>query len=336
MQNSLNFNDILLNPLRGPNCKILILLLFVHYNVFGQTSSGSNIGITGDFLGWQPGATGPSDDLELGHENPNQPVIFSIAGIERARAQEGTLSIGLTSNQNAAINVFQTTGNYGTYATNYYSAQSSTTTSLWSRPRGGAFRSIAIDTYTGDALGNLDYSLYAQANGQFNNFAVFGSSNPSSSPSSWAGYFVGQIIVNGFTQVSDIQLKENISPIQNASNLLNSVNPVSYNFIPDNSLSLTTELQYGFIAQEVLEIIPELVKFSILPNFDYDGDSEGGDGSPLYTVNYIGFIPLLVQGIKEQNMQFEGFENETANLLEEINSLIQEYEDTTNFQELGQ
>jgi hypothetical protein len=49
-------------------------------NAYCQTTTNSNnFFLPGSFLGWESGATGPSDDLELGHENPNQPVIFSIA-----------------------------------------------------------------------------------------------------------------------------------------------------------------------------------------------------------------------------------------------------------------
>jgi len=46
----------------------------------------------------------------------------------------------------------------------------------------------------------------------------------------------------------------------------------------------------GFIAQEVNEIIPELI--NILPNTD-----------DMLTIDYVGMIPILVESIKELTKQ---------------------------------
>ena len=51
------------------------------------------------------------------------------------------------------------------------------------------------------------------------------------------------------------------------------------------------EENFGFLAQDVLKEFPELVAM----------DSTSG----LYAVNYIGFIPLLLEAVKSQQQQIE-------------------------------
>ena len=84
---------------------------------------------------------------------------------------------------------------------------------------------------------------------------------------------------------SDEILKENISLIHKSiSNGLFQLEPVTFCFKTDS----VKKLHYGFIAQDIENIYPELVKNS---EFGYK------------TVNYIELIPLLVSTI--QNMQKE-------------------------------
>lgn len=57
--------------------------------------------------------------------------------------------------------------------------------------------------------------------------------------------------------------------------------------------------QLGFIAQEVAEVLPELVQTNI------------HDGS--LGVNYIAVIPLLVEALKEQQAQIEELKSQLKN-----------------------
>ena len=91
--------------------------------------------------------------------------------------------------------------------------------------------------------------------------------------------------------LSDRKLKTNIKSLDyNIDDLMN-LNPVSYNLIA------TGEKRLGFIAQEVQEVMPEVVK-----------EKEFFDDNVL-TINYQEMLPLLVQSIKD--------------LKEEINNLKQ-------------
>jgi hypothetical protein len=84
---------------------------------------------------------------------------------------------------------------------------------------------------------------------------------------------------------SDICLKDNIIPISydKQVNVLN-LNPIEFTFKTDKE----NKIHYGFLAQEVEKIYPELVK-----------DRDLG----YKTVNYIEMIPLLL--LKMKDMQNE-------------------------------
>jgi predicted DNA-binding antitoxin AbrB/MazE fold protein len=66
------------------------------------------------------------------------------------------------------------------------------------------------------------------------------------------------IVANGsFVATSDKRVKENITELSNSIDLLGRLRPVSYNKI--DKVQYGDRLNYGFIAQEVEEIIPEAV-----------------------------------------------------------------------------
>ena len=88
------------------------------------------------------------------------------------------------------------------------------------------------------------------------------------------------LYVNGsIYNTSDKNLKDNIEPIEEVKfNELKNLEPKVFNYKKDTS----NKKHYGFIAQEIEKVYPELVKDSV---FGYK------------TVNYIELIPLLVSKI---------------------------------------
>ena len=125
----------------------------------------------------------------------------------------------------------------------------------------------------------------------------------------------GSIRVNSTIYSSDKRLKSNIAPISNQISNLFKLNSVSYNLndvINKSEKVVQTEtmdstkaisepvkhdnrIHYGFIAQEVMEIYPELV---------YE-DDEGMLG-----IDYVSFIPLLIEELKQQNKTIEKLSRE--------------------------
>ena len=114
-------------------------------------------------------------------------------------------------------------------------------------------------------------------------------------------YFSGnyQLEVNGdlhylmsFT-LSDQRLKTNIRPLKYGLKILRLLNPVSYHLKEDiPNFQTDNYLHYGFIAQELSTIIPELV---LKEKTDQD----------FQAVNYYEMIPVLIQSLKEIHSEIE-------------------------------
>ena len=85
-----------------------------------------------------------------------------------------------------------------------------------------------------------------------------------------------------FNSTSDIRLKDNIQVIEDPLAKLVQIEGVSFNWKENNKPAL------GVIADQVQEILPELVT----------------DGNPK-TVNYNGLIGLLIEAVKEQQIQID-------------------------------
>lgn len=96
--------------------------------------------------------------------------------------------------------------------------------------------------------------------------------------------------ITAFASSSDIRLKENIEKINNGLNKVNQLSGYTFNYKerPD-------ERHTGLIAQEVMEVLPEVV---------YDK----GDGT--YALRYGNVVGLLVEAIKELTDKVEKLENE--------------------------
>jgi hypothetical protein len=103
--------------------------------------------------------------------------------------------------------------------------------------------------------------------------------------------------VNGTIQTSDGRLKENVSDLGAGLNEIRRLRPVTFNWI-DNP---EDGQHYGLIAQEVAEVLPEIV----------DG---GGDAGQPLGMNYAEVVPVLVNAVQEQQAQIESQADQIASL----------------------
>jgi hypothetical protein len=141
------------------------------------------------------------------------------------------------------------------------------------------------------------------------------------------------VYANGVKLTSDERLKEKVRPLNNSLPLLKQLKGISYSLKTpatgmsvddgqnkrenaslsekerqdkaffeewEKNLQKSGETRLGFIAQELKEVFPEVVS----------EDKEG-----LLSVDYIGLIPVIVEGIKEQQQIIEAQE-ERINALE--------------------
>ena len=91
---------------------------------------------------------------------------------------------------------------------------------------------------------------------------------------------------------SDSRVKKDISTLENSLDKVMALNAIRYNLISDVGSSYGTNL--GFIAQEMEEIIPEVV---------------GTDANGYKSIAYSSLTPILAAAIQEQQYQIEDLKN---------------------------
>ena len=113
-------------------------------------------------------------------------------------------------------------------------------------------------------------------------------------------YIPGNLYVDGsIINPSDINLKENIEVLNPLlTNKLEDLRPVSYTLKSDK----VKQIHYGFIAQELEEVLPELVE--IYPQKIKETDKY----EYIKSINYLGLIPLLVHKVQTLEKRIKNIE----------------------------
>jgi len=104
------------------------------------------------------------------------------------------------------------------------------------------------------------------------------------------------VVANEYLAPSDRRLKQNIQSLEAILPKLLKLNPVSYQYLP--KVNPDGHNRTGFIAQEVLEIFPDVVV-----NEDVDVSDDGKvirKKSEYYAMNYIDLIPITIKALQEQ------------------------------------
>ncbi|MEM9920000.1 MAG: tail fiber domain-containing protein [Bacteroidota bacterium] len=137
--------------------------------------------------------------------------------------------------------------------------------------------------------------------------------------------FGSGVATGGMWVVSDAQLKQNIEKVENAMSIIRKLNGVTYEYRSAErpELNLVEGRQYGFIAQEVKEVMPEAVQQTLTAE---------GKIADYEVMNYDMIIPVLTEALKEQQAQInelkerldklEGKEGKTGSLNSNLNSRI--------------
>ncbi len=126
---------------------------------------------------------------------------------------------------------------------------------------------------------------------------VIGMQNPTFRVIPGHVYVEGILEVDMVTNYSDARKKTEISPINHAVQKVMMLGPKAY-FLKD-SPSIYSR-QYGFIAQDLETILPEIVH---------------GDGDEMKSVNYIQLIPWLTAALQEQQKMIERLEETVTELV---------------------
>lgn len=140
---------------------------------------------------------------------------------------------------------------------------------------------------------------------------------------SWAGFFqgdvnvVGTIWTNNFGwNSSDKRYKKDIKKLEYSLDKLKQLHSYTYYLKTEEfkDKNFDKAEQIGFIAQELKEVFPQLVK---------------EDGEGYLAVNYQGMIPVLLEGIKEQQTQIESQQQQINELKAMVQSLASNMSNST-------
>ncbi len=118
-------------------------------------------------------------------------------------------------------------------------------------------------------------------------------------------------VADDFINFSDRRLKKNINEISYGLEDVMKLKPMQYQYI--EKISRDGNTRFGLIAQDVEQVIPELIR-----DEDVDMDPKTGEIIRIKTefkaMNYIDLIPVLVKAIQEQQVVAEEKEDKIAAL----------------------
>ena len=177
---------------------------------------------------------------------------------------------------------------------------------LYSRARSNSSFAVYGGYFSGSNDGSIAYGVYATASG--------------TASTKWAGYFLGDVYISGaLTVASDKKFKKNIKPLSTSTvtDKLMQLKPSSYLYKNTEELPFTKGIQYGFLAQEMEAVFPDLVRDVQQPVFDgvdETGAPKAVEGKSLEfkSINYIGLIPVLTKALQEQQVSIATYKAELA------------------------
>lgn len=252
---------------------------------FARINTSGNLGI---------GITGPTSRLHAAHSTTN-PVIQADNNFSGNNDAYG-LWAGSVNNPGFGIGVYGTGGYKGVEG--FANGTSYT---------GGTFGVIGNSTGTAGSR----YGVYGSASGGTTNYGV---------------YCVGTgAYTTSWIQASDSKFKENVKPLSGTLQKVLQLEPKTYNLKSKeySFMGFSDQLQIGLIAQEVEKVFPELVEDAVHPGpTNPETGRLTGEEMHFKAMNYIGLTPVLVQAIKEQQLQIE----ELKKQLEEQKRRIQQLE----------
>ncbi len=231
-----------------------------------------------------------------GQSNNANNIWASICGGVANTAGGGRSFIG-GGQQNWATGAYSTVGcGYFNMATGTYSAIP-----------GGASCSAAGDysfAFGNTATTDIDNTAVFNWNGA--DGTVFIETN--SLTTAYELYVAGDAYATVSWDSSDRLLKKNIRDVSSGLNIVSRLRPVSFQWRKDILPNVSGTGSYGFIAQELREILPELVSVA------------NGDNGQL-AVNYNGIIPINTAAIQELTVKSDEQDERIESLERQIEEL---------------
>jgi len=273
--------------------------------VYGKQTNTGNYGFLGSYSYGAYGNNYTDYGFGLYGRNNASSGGYGIWGIDWNSGNHGYLG---SSNY----------GVYGKYDSNgTYGYLGSVSYGVWGENAGGNYGflgspNIGVSGYHTSGnygyIGSANYGICGEAYSS-NGIGVYGAEYGSAY---YAGYFDGDLIYTGsLLNLDDESLNENVQPFEQAISKIMLMNVHTFNYKQmeeENKLILPEGKQIGLIAQELEEILPELVE-DVVHTYDknkhVDGSGVDMKIDEYKGINYIGLIPVLIEAIKEQQEQIE-------------------------------
>ncbi|MBW6481444.1 MAG: tail fiber domain-containing protein [Vicingaceae bacterium] len=222
------------------------------------------------------------------------------------RARNSTINIGVRARVINSISNISASSTAGDFLANGPSganqgiiSQASNATSTNTGVQGIAFSAFTPSNQ------NIA-GLFMSAGTTVNSYGIYASASGGSATNR-AGFFNGNVeIINGVL-ISDQMFKTDVENIKGATDILRKLRPHTYQMDTANfpQFNFEERLQYGFIAQEVEQVLPELIHQSHMPE---KLDSLGNIIYPAVdykSLNYNSLIPITVQAVNEINAKID-------------------------------
>jgi hypothetical protein len=145
--------------------------------------------------------------------------------------------------------------------------------------------------------------------------------NLGSSPDGLIGYQTLSQLNTNLAGASDIRFKKNIEIIPNAIEKIKTINGYTFDWDSENEDYNYSEKEgrdAGVIAQEIQKVLPEIVQIATV---DRDEEGKSTSGKNYLSVEYKKIIPLLIQGIKEQETSIQELKADNDSLRTRIENL---------------
>jgi hypothetical protein len=139
----------------------------------------------------------------------------------------------------------------------------------------------------------VNYGIYAWTPNWQTGYAVF------SDGDLWVN---GNGTATGILTWSDKNLKRDISTIHDGLGIIQALSPSTYTMDTQNTsgLRFSNKKQYGFIAQDVQKVLPDIVhETDARAGSIHEGQALGTENT-LLSMNYTELLPFLIKGMQEQ------------------------------------
>jgi len=167
----------------------------------------------------------------------------------------------------------------------------------------GTTNRISITNGSGSITVSTPQDLASSSNVQFGSLGV------GTSPTNNAGEIVATYQITSY--YSDERLKENITPIENPLEKVMALRGVNYtaNDLAESFGFTNKERQVGVLAGDVEAVLPEAVKPAPFDTMLFENSIISKSGQNYKTVQYEKLVPLLIEAIKELNIELNNLKN---------------------------